>query len=471
MYQPQPEVLRFLDDFEGALDGGTIPARTFNDAELHELELDRIFTRAWVFLGHESEIPARGDYVQRRIGRDPFVLVRGEDGEIRALFDSCRHRGAMVCRAERGNAALFRCPYHGWTYKNTGALAGAPLLKAAYGSELDKSKMGLHAAPHLESLHGFIFASLDPDAPSLDEYLGEMKWHLDMIWGQYEPGWEVIGEPQRTVLAANWKAPADNFSGDDYHTVYLHRSTTETGIMENPGGDADLWDGYHVQLGNGHHFIRNMIPPEVPGPRFLGYPEHVQKGFSPTMQSEEQYEGLKHTVGFVGMVFPNFGFLSFPFKHDRSADFVSTMSIRVFEPRASGEMVAWTWTLCPKGASEEFRRETYRTTMGTFSAAGTFEQDDSDPWMSITRSAGATYARKVGMQLDYRMGMKGNASSRRVDDYPGPGVAYYSVLEEGGQRGFHRRWLQFMRSDEYPSTMTPEEQNAGAGVAGRNGNG
>src|SRR5262245_52172209 len=405
MFQPQPEVLTFLDEFEGALNGGSIPIRTFNDSELHELELDRIFTRAWIFLGHESEIPARGDYVQRRIGRDPFVLVRGEDGEIRALFDTCRHRGAMVCRAERGNAALFRCPYHGWTYKNTGQLAGAPLLKDAYGSDLDKSKMGLHAAPHLESIHGFVFASLEPDAPSLDDYLGDMRWHLDLIWGQYEPGWEVIGEPQRTVLAANWKAPADNFSGDDYHTVYLHRSTTETGIMENPAGDAALWDGYHVQLGNGHHFIRNMIPPEEPGPRFLGYPEEVQKGFSPTMQSEDQYEGLRHTVGFVGTVFPNFGFLCFPFKHDRSADFVTAMSIRVFEPRAPGEMVAWTWSLCPKGVSEEFRRESYRTTMGTFSAGGTFEQDDSDPWMSITRSAGTTYARKVGMQVDYRMGM------------------------------------------------------------------
>ena len=85
----------------------------------------------------------------------------------------------------------------------------------------------------------------------------------------------------------------------------------------------------------------------------------------------------------------------------------------------------------PKGTSEEFRRETYMTTMGTFSAAGTFEQDDSDPWLSITRSAGSTYARKLGMQLDYRMGMKGNASSKRVDDYPGPGVAYYSVPRGG----------------------------------------
>jgi hypothetical protein len=241
--------------------------------------------------------------------------------------------------------------------------------------------------------------------------------------------------------------------------------------MENPGGDQALWDGYHVQLGNGHHFIRNMIPPEVPGPRFVGYPEEVQKLFTPGLQSDEQYEGLKHTVGYVGTVFPNFGFLSFPFKHDRSGDFIATQSVRLFEPRGPGEMVAWTWTLCPKGASAKFRDQTYRTTMGTFSAAGTFEQDDSDPWMSITRSAGSTFARKLGMQLDYRMGMKGNASSKRVDDYPGPGVAYYSVLEEGGQRGFHRRWLQFMRSEDYPSTMSAEQQNSGAGVAGANGDG
>jgi PAH dioxygenase large subunit len=468
------DVPRFLGEFDDSLGEGRVPIRAFNDPRIHELELDRVFTRAWVFVGHESEIPARGDYAQRRIGRDPFVLVHGEDGEIRVLFDTCRHRGAMVCRAERGNAALFRCPYHGWTYKNTGALVGAPFLKDAYGSDLDKSEFGLFAAPHVESRHGFVFASLDPEAPTFEEYLGDMKWHFDLMWGQCEQGWEVIGTPQRTVVRADWKTAAENFSGDDYHTMYLHRSTIETGIMEGPeGGDVSEWlDGYHVQLGNGHHFVHVIAPPGVEAPGFFGYPDAVAKLFSPEACGDELYKVAKRTLGFVGVIFPNFGFLSFPFRICRDIDEpVATMTIRTFEPRGPGEMVIWAWALCPKGASPEFRRASYRTTMGTFSAGGTFEQDDSDPWISIARSAGTTYGRKLGMKLNYRMGLKGAGSSHRVDDYAGPGVAHYPMLEEGAQRGFHRRWLQFMRSEGYPPAMSPEEQNAGAGVGGKNGDG
>ena len=463
MYALKPGLVGFLDEFDEALTAGKVPARAFNDPAIHELELDRIFTRAWVFLGHESEIPARGDYAQRRIGRDAFVLVRGEDGEIRVLFDACRHRGAQVCRADRGNAALFRCPYHGWTYKNTGALVGAPLLKDAYGSGFDKSERGLLAAPHVESLHGLIFASLDPDAPTLTEYLGDMKWHFDMIWGQCDQGWEVVGEPQRVVLPADWKTASENFAGDDYHTIYLHRSAIETGIMEGPeGGDVTNWlELYHVALGNGHHIAHAVAPPEIEAPGFCGYPEEAWKLFSAKHQGEELYEVASRTFGFVGAMFPNFGFISFPFRFRRDLEPLPIMSVRVFEPRGPGELVMWGWALCPRGVSEEFRRETYRTTMGTFSAGGTFEQDDTDPWTSIARTAGSAYGRKIGMNLDYTMGLEGVASSQRVHDYPGPGVAHYPALEEGAQRGFHRRWVQFVRADSYPEAMTPEQQDAG----------
>jgi phenylpropionate dioxygenase-like ring-hydroxylating dioxygenase large terminal subunit len=463
------DVAGFLDEFDASLERGAIPIRAFNDRAIHELELDRIFTRAWVFVGHESEVPARGDYVQRPIGRDPFVLVRGEDGQVRVLLDACRHRGAMVCRAERGNAALFRCPYHGWTYKNTGELAGVPFMRKAYGKDLDKSELGLFAAPHVDSLHGLVFASLDPEAPPLAEYLGDMKWYLDMIWGQCRDGWEVIGDPQRYLLRANWKTGAENFAGDDYHTFYLHRSTIDTGIMAGVqyGDISENLAGFHVQAGNGHNLIRFTMPTDIPGPHFFGYPpEH----FDPTLLGPELYEAAKSTVGFVGTTFPNLSFLAFPFRHVRSAGPVATLSLHLWEPRASDEVVVWTWVLCPRGVSEELRRESYRTTMGTFSAGGTFEADDTDPWMSIARSAGTTYGRKIGMKSDYRMGMRGSGESQRVWDYPDPGVAWFNVLEEGSQRGFHRRWLQFMRADGYPAPMTPEEQNAGAGGP-RPGNG
>jgi hypothetical protein len=304
--------------------------------------------------------------------------------------------------------------------------------------------------------------------------MGHMKWHFDLIWGQCRQGWEVIGEPQRTVVRADWKTAAENFSGDDYHTMYLHRSTIETGIMEGPeGADVSEWlDGYHVQLGNGHHISHAIVPPDVDAPGFFGYPDGVTKLFSPELRGEELYDVARRTLGCVGVMFPNFGFLSFPFRLGRETDEpVATMTIRSFEPRGPGEIVIWAWALCPKGVPEEFRRETYRTTMGTFSAGGTFEQDDSDPWIAIARSAGTTYGRKLGMKLNYRMGLKGAASSHRVDHYAGPGLAHYPMLEEGAQRGFHRRWLQFMRSEGYPAAMSPEEQNAGAGDPGSKGDG
>jgi phenylpropionate dioxygenase-like ring-hydroxylating dioxygenase large terminal subunit len=92
---------------------GMVPAYIYNDPDIFELERERIFSRAWIFVGHESEIPQPGDYVVRRILEDSFILTRDEGGHVRAHFNMCLHRGMQVCRAEMGNTSHFRCPYHG----------------------------------------------------------------------------------------------------------------------------------------------------------------------------------------------------------------------------------------------------------------------------------------------------------------------------------------------------------------------
>jgi len=94
---------------------GMIPASVYSDPELFELEKERVFARAWVFMAHESEIPQPGDYVVRRIVDDSFIVARDEKGAVRVLFNMCLHRGMQVCRSERGNTSHFRCPYHAWT--------------------------------------------------------------------------------------------------------------------------------------------------------------------------------------------------------------------------------------------------------------------------------------------------------------------------------------------------------------------
>ena len=169
-----------LDHLNETLTRGAVPASIFGNAELFQYELRRVFSRAWVFLAHESEIAAKGDYVVRKIGQDNFIVCRGEDGAVNVLLDACRHRGVAVCRAESGNASHFRCPYHGWTYNSAGEMTGAPLWRSALAG-VDKSANNLLRAAQVDTYQGLIFATLDPTAPALKDYLGGMAWYLGRV--------------------------------------------------------------------------------------------------------------------------------------------------------------------------------------------------------------------------------------------------------------------------------------------------
>ena len=204
---------------------GMIPAYIYNDAAVFELERERVFGRSWVFLAHESEIAAAGDYVVRHILDDSFIVARDEAGEVRVMFNMCLHRGMQVCRAEVGNASHFRCPYHAWSYKNDGTLIGLPFHDEAYGGERGFQKRGqrLLPAPRMERYNGLIFASLNADVPPLRESLGDFAYYLDFYTRQSAAGVELRG-PQRWRIKANWKIGAENFSGDSYHTPHTHSS-------------------------------------------------------------------------------------------------------------------------------------------------------------------------------------------------------------------------------------------------------
>ena len=159
-----------LADVLGNVRRGMIPAHIYNDAAIFDLEKTRVFERSWLFVAHTSEIPAAGDFVVRRVLRDSFMITRDESGEVRAFFNMCLHRGMQICRAEAGTASTFRCPYHGWTYRNDGRLLGLPFHQEAYGGEavFPKQDQRLLPAPSLAVSDGFIFINLDPSAAPLD---------------------------------------------------------------------------------------------------------------------------------------------------------------------------------------------------------------------------------------------------------------------------------------------------------------
>lgn len=450
------EIATLLDRMDAALVEGRVPARIFNDPEIHRLELDRLFARAWCYIGHESEIQSPGDYCLRYIGEDPFIFVRDEDGVVRVLFDGCRHRGALVCRADKGNASHFRCSYHGWTYKNTGELIGAPAFREAYG-QLDRDAWSLLPAAHVDSIHGLVFASLDPDAPPLAEYLGDMRWYLEMLFGLHPDGMEVVADPHRWIMEANWKSGADNFAGDDYHTLYLHKSMWELGAIRIPAR-ANMF-GYHIRAGNGHALSCSIAPdPDDPGPNFWGYPEEVVSRFDASRVTPEQYEFARRSRISVGTAFPNLSFLANPISPSpQHVPPVTFVTLRQWQPRGPGRMEVWSWVLVPRGVSAEFRALSYRAAAGTFSSSGTFEQDDAEPWQSIARAAGTAVARRMGLELNYQMGLGDGGASKPADDFPGPGIAYWPRYEEGVQRALYRRWLDYVTSDAYPPFRPPED--------------
>ena len=118
---------------------GIISPRIFSDQEIYDLEQEKIFSKVWNFVAHETEIPNVGDYVTRFVANDPVIVVREAENKINVLLNVCMHKGMHLCRTDAGNTKNFRCIYHGWTYKSDGTLMGAPAAKEAYKGAFEKS--------------------------------------------------------------------------------------------------------------------------------------------------------------------------------------------------------------------------------------------------------------------------------------------------------------------------------------------
>ena len=233
----------------------------YTDPAIFELEMSNIFGAVWVYLAHESQVPKNDDYVTARLGLRPLIVTRDSTGRIRALFNRCTHRGARVCRDDKGSARTFQCAYHGWTYFNTGKLRGVPWPEG-YACDFNDSQFNLAQLPRVESYRGFIFGTLNPAIAPLQEYLGKARKPIDE-WLDRHPGGRVaVREANRLKYKGNWKLAYDN-SADGYHVVFSHRSLLDMenrlADEENKGmsfykGKPDEAPMYVAYFGNGHHF-------------------------------------------------------------------------------------------------------------------------------------------------------------------------------------------------------------------------
>src|ERR1700689_2125150 len=170
-----------MTDFRRLVEPSRVHGSLYTAPRVFTAELARIWYRTWVFIGHASEVREPGDYVRKTLGLQDVIMTRGSDGAIHLLLNRCAHRANLVCEAARGNASSFRCPYHGWTYRNTGELIGFPFNQGYGGKDTIESELSLARVPRVGSYRGFVFASMAADGPALTEHLGAAAGELDRL--------------------------------------------------------------------------------------------------------------------------------------------------------------------------------------------------------------------------------------------------------------------------------------------------
>ena len=211
---------------------GTISREIFVSPDLYREELEKLFTRAWLFVGHESLIPNPGDFFVSRMGEESVIICRDAQSAVHVFLNSCRHRGMKVCRYEQGNTSLFVCPYHSWSYTTDGKLQGVPLYRALYDGTLNRDEWSLIEVPKLALYQWHRMGVMGPGSAGLPEtYLGDAAEHLDQVVDCRDGrpgGAEVIGV-HKWVFPSNWKFAAENFLGDSYHNP-SHRSVDMIGM-------------------------------------------------------------------------------------------------------------------------------------------------------------------------------------------------------------------------------------------------
>ncbi|WCP15969.1 2-halobenzoate 1,2-dioxygenase large subunit (plasmid) [Sphingobium sp. AntQ-1] len=233
---------------------GMVHADVYTDPDIFELEMDRLFQKCWMFVGHESEIAEPGMFRLRQIGRQPVIFVRAKDGSVEVLVNRCRHRGAVVCEQE-GKASRFHCPYHGWTYANDGKLIGVP-DQDAYGADFRRQDYGLSKMPRVESYRGFVFASGSTHGPGLVEHLGRATDGIDLAI-DFSPTGEIALDAgsYKTFYNGNWK----HLGMDGYHPGFLHQSVLARYAAAGEGHFDNPWelDGPSVtrHYGRGHTML------------------------------------------------------------------------------------------------------------------------------------------------------------------------------------------------------------------------
>ncbi|HEY2337981.1 MAG TPA: Rieske 2Fe-2S domain-containing protein, partial [Burkholderiales bacterium] len=336
----------------------------YADPQIFELEMERVFGRAWLVLGHESQVKAPGDYFTTRMGREPVIVIN-DAGEVRVLINRCAHRGSMVCAEGRGSTERFVCPYHGWSYDRAGALRALPFASGYSKDTL--ADLRLKAVPRIETYRGFIFASLSPTGESLEEFLGPAKASFDDFVDRAPGGeLEVAGGVFKHGYNGNWKLMLENHL-DGAHPAWVHassvavaRNAPEPGKpgeehyydiavrqMRQNGAPESVWENTGIwATPRGHGWMGDYHDDSrlVAGMGNPAFEEYRNKLIQKTSQTEA--DRILRVTLWNTIIYPNCSFMS------------QFRQLRIIQPLAVDRSVVSTYSFRMKQAPERLFRDT-----------------------------------------------------------------------------------------------------------------
>jgi len=426
---PNPDVSDLVRD-------GWVHRRIYTDPDIFKLEMERIFHRTWIFVGHESQVPHPGDFCCTTIGTQPVLMVRHTDRTVRVIYNRCSHRGAKVVNEASGNVRRFRCPYHAWTYETDGKLRVVP-MRNAYPADIDFSDQKFDMSPvaRFESYHGFVFANLSREGPGLHEYFGGAQRAIDDLIARAPEGEvEFIGGVQKYEFRGNWKLQTENLC-DQYHTSFTHESSAskdgyqykrragddqqQTRILNEKGEivshDYGVWF-----YQNGHNSIGAMhFETEPTGPVYERYRLALEKRHG-AARTKEILKLKRHN----GFFYP-----SMDIHH-------MGQFIRVFRPLEVDRTQVLAFPMHLKGAPIELYEDVIRVMNLSHSAAAIAQTDDLEVFERCQ-------AGLLAQNEDWMIYMRGYGMD--VDDEAG--VKYGPNTSENAMRVQHQVWRKFMTSE------------------------
>lgn len=427
MYDGAPDAIAKL------VEPGRVHRRVYTDPDVFELEMERIFGRAWLYVGHESQVPNAGDYVTTDLARQPVVMVRHRDGSIRVLFNRCSHRGAKLVNERSGNAQRLSCLYHGWSYDTDGTLTAVPVPEGC-AAGFDKKDFGLASVPRLGRYRGFVFASLASSGPSFEEHIGPMKASIDDLVDRAPDGTLALDVGMhRYVYRGNWKLQLENVL-DSYHVPFSHVSTVnKQGVQfSRREGDeqgakvveksrtADSWKGRRSYIiGNGHGWTTNTALDD--GKRSSPAFDEYKRVLAEKVGAERAAEILTPRLH-NSLIYPNMSIMGL------------NIHVRVIKPLAVDRTEVNIYPIRLVGAPDTMNFGNIRLLNVTHSAASFVQTDDLE---AFVRSQEGLRSRMTDW-VDISRGLGEEEPDRELN------ATRQSAMHEMVVRSQYRAWLGYM---------------------------